>query len=49
MKKIFEICQDRNLNVSFTWQRINNYSIEIYKLSRKTPMPLGSWDVRHIC
>ena len=31
MKKIFEICQDRNLNVSFTWQRINNYSIEIYK------------------
>ena len=31
MKKIFEICQDRNLNVSFTWQRINDYSIEIYK------------------
>ena len=31
MKKIFEICQDRNLNISFTWKRINNYSIEIYK------------------
>ena len=31
MKKIFEICQVRNWNVSFTWQRINNYSIEIYK------------------
>ena len=31
MKKIFEICPDRNLNISFTWQRINNYSIEIYK------------------
>ena len=25
------------------------YSSEFYKLSRKTPMPLGSWDVRHIC
>ena len=31
MKKIFEICQDRNWNVSFTWQKINDYSIEIYK------------------
>ena len=31
MKKIFEVCQINNLNVSFTWQRINDYSIEIYK------------------
>ena len=31
MKKIFEISQDRNWNVSFTWQNINDYSIEIYK------------------
>ena len=31
MKKIFEICQDRNWNVSLTWQKINDYSIEIYK------------------
>ena len=31
MKKIFEICQNNNLNVSVTWQRINDYSIEIYK------------------
>ena len=31
MKKIFEICQNNNLNVSVNWQRINDYSIEIYK------------------
>ena len=31
MKKLFEICQNNNVNVSFTWQRINDYSIEIYK------------------
>ena len=31
MKKVFEICQNNNLNVSFTWQRIDDYSIEIYK------------------
>ena len=31
MKKVFEICQNNNLNVSVTWQRINDYSIEIYK------------------
>ena len=31
MKKVFEICQNNNLNVSFTWQTINDYSIEIYK------------------
>jgi hypothetical protein len=31
MKKLFEMCQNNNVNVSFTWQRINDYSIEIYK------------------
>ena len=31
MKKVFEICQNNNLNVSLTWQTINDYSIEIYK------------------
>lgn len=31
MKELFEICQDRNWNVSLTWQKINDYSIEIYK------------------
>ena len=31
MKKVFEMCQNNNVNVSFTWQRINDYSIEIYK------------------
>ena len=31
MKKLFEMCQNNNVNVSFTWQRINYYSIEIYK------------------
>lgn len=30
-EKVFEICQNNNLNVSLTWQRINDYSIEIYK------------------
>ena len=31
MKKVFEICQNNNLKVSFIWQEINDYSIEIYK------------------
>ena len=31
MKKLFEISQNNNVNVSLTWQRINDHSIEIYK------------------
>ena len=31
MKIVFEICQNNKLNVSLTWQTINDYSIEIYK------------------
>ena len=33
MKKIKELmaeCENRNLNCSITYQRINNYSVEIY-------------------
>ena len=46
MKKIFEICQDRNLNVSFTWQMINNYSIEIYNAKIQTSNMAKSMDCR---
>ena len=30
IKKLFAICEDSNWHVSLTYQRINDYSVEIY-------------------
>lgn len=30
MEEIFEICRNRRWNVSITYQKINDYSVEIY-------------------
>ncbi|WP_324172012.1 hypothetical protein [Sulfurimonas sp.] len=29
-KKLFGLCQSQDLNVSLTWQKINDWSVEIY-------------------
>ncbi|BAV39402.1 hypothetical protein BPT24_285 [Tenacibaculum phage pT24] len=40
LKKLIGKCVNYNLNISFTHQRINDYSIEIYKPHSKGQPPL---------